>query len=316
MPNIYAHFHCGQRALELTGPEARAAAERYPGAYRVGCQGPDPFFYACFFGPWNRHLHRIANRLHTERTDALFAALLKEAGDDPLALSYTLGFLTHYALDCGVHPYVYHVSCRRHHVGFEAGMDMALHALWGKRLEEFPPAELLPLRREERRALDGMWARVIQALYGERVRGGFYAAVGHMRRVAGLIYDPSGRKRRLVRGMEKLLRRPARLSRMVMAPRPGEAVDCLNLDHRPWSPAWAPEEASTLSVPEMMEKAAHEAAGWQTLAAKAAGTGDRGEALAALGGRSMDTGRPCGEECPLINVRCAYRQEGGCGGGS
>ena len=313
MPNIYAHFYTGKRALELAGTDVAAAAQRSLAAYRTGCQGPDPFYYAGLRGSRNRYMHQLANRLHMQRTDLLMAALVQEAQQSPAALAYTLGFLTHYALDCHTHPYVYHVTCRKHHVCFEAQMDTALNLLNGMRLEDFPPETILPANAQERRELDQMWTRVIQAVHGDQVPGGYAMALRHMRLVLGLAYDPRGKKRQMLQRLERMSQSPAFVSRMLVQAEPRDGVDYLNLNHAPWHPAWAQDEVCCLSVPELVENAAEFAAKLQQLVLEAVDTGETAPALAAIGDKNMDTGRSWRESCPLTHVRCAYQEEAACG---
>lgn len=103
MPEGYTHIRTAERALELAG---LAAADK--AAFGCGANGPDTLF---FYQVWrsaserSQDLPRIGSRMHHENTGALLLSLLKNA-KTPSQKSYVLGFLSHYAADCILHPYV------------------------------------------------------------------------------------------------------------------------------------------------------------------------------------------------------------------
>ena len=103
-------WQAGADGVSRTG----AAGSGMPsGVLFWGCQGPDPLFYRKIL--LGSPLHKLGNRMHSEKTDELFAALSRAVRDlsgdaQEIAAAYFYGFVCHYALDSEIHPYVY---CRQ-----------------------------------------------------------------------------------------------------------------------------------------------------------------------------------------------------------
>lgn len=115
MPSSITHQLVAEEALKLLPPEAKAAAERFPDEYFLGCQGPDMFF---FYRIGNRSEYNLGKFLHRYRVYDVFSLFLsalrgKEGAprfgetEKMQALSYVLGYITHYAADTAFHPFVY-----------------------------------------------------------------------------------------------------------------------------------------------------------------------------------------------------------------
>lgn len=101
MPDCYTHTLLGTRALMRCGQ----TVANWP-AFIAGANGPDVLYADRF---WRRgkkkNLPALAKRIHTENTGVFLAALVQLAMT-PAQQSYALGFLSHYAADCIVHPFV------------------------------------------------------------------------------------------------------------------------------------------------------------------------------------------------------------------
>ena len=91
----------------------RSVAAQHPAVYRWGQQGPDPlFFHKVLLGS---PTHKLGNRMHSEQTGALFTvfseAVARLTGEQrSIGAAYFYGFLTHYAMDSSIHPYVYYTQ--------------------------------------------------------------------------------------------------------------------------------------------------------------------------------------------------------------
>ncbi len=127
MPDSYTHASIALQAL-LRGGQAVASLP----CYFAGASGPDPFYYFQF---WKKHpqpdLPALAGRLHKENTGLFLCALL-EGAVTPEQQSYAMGFLTHYATDCTLNPYISAMgdagffTGRAARAAFEASVDSAL----------------------------------------------------------------------------------------------------------------------------------------------------------------------------------------------
>lgn len=132
MPEGYTHVRTALKA---------AVGSRYkvecPAAFAAGANGPD-IFYA--FEAWKRPSHRrcdlpaLGRRMHEENTGAFLQNLLAHVVTRP-QVEYALGFLTHYALDTVMHPFVQALcqpgmpyAKKGGHAYFEIGLDSTLHA--------------------------------------------------------------------------------------------------------------------------------------------------------------------------------------------
>ena len=132
MPEGYTHVRTARRA-------ARAAHYKIacPEAFAIGANGPDALF--CF-EVWKAARKRRANlpelgdRMHEENTGAFLKSLVTHVKTRP-QIEYVLGFLSHYAADTVLHPYVV-AMCQPGmpyggaggHGYFEITLDSTLHA--------------------------------------------------------------------------------------------------------------------------------------------------------------------------------------------
>lgn len=101
MPDYYTHAYVASQALMRSGKVVAS----HP-AFIAGANGPDSLYaYQTWKKKKTPDLPRLAKRLHQEKTGAFLAALAQLAITS-VQQSYVLGFLTHYASDCIMHPYV------------------------------------------------------------------------------------------------------------------------------------------------------------------------------------------------------------------
>ena len=112
MPAFATHEIFGEEALEETGGRLSELVHKHKEVFRLGCQGPDLFF----FNPFMKHVHHKVNlgsRLHTSEVNRFFEVYMEEllalSGKQGLeiGISYFLGFISHYTLDTQMHPYIF-----------------------------------------------------------------------------------------------------------------------------------------------------------------------------------------------------------------
>lgn len=311
MPGTYAHAYTGERTLHLAATNVRRAAMRFPSAYRAGCQGPDPFYFAHPYGKTTLEMYQLAGKIHTQRVGALMAALLRHGGRNQVLRSYAMGFLTHYALDVQAHPYVYYKSCNKHHVCFETQLDNALLQLHDIPLQRVSPAAQMQLTRPELATLNAMWQDIGQAVHGEDLRNAFVSAYDGYRQMSSLRFDPTNTKHRLVSALERLAGTQPFISLMLAQEEATGDIDYLNLERAPWEHAWA-DTTHRDSVPELIEAAAQTAARMQQAALEAVSSGDASAALAVIGSHNFDTGLPDSVPAQLLHKCCVYQDLGTC----
>lgn len=107
MPALYAHNRFGADVFKQQKDELQNILKKYYTQFRIGMQGPDPFF---FYRPIIRtHVSQCAGDMHDENADAFFERAVKviqEKGRNSREYAYILGFICHFALDSECHPYV------------------------------------------------------------------------------------------------------------------------------------------------------------------------------------------------------------------
>ncbi len=109
MPAIYAHYRMGQEVRKQLKGTAAQAVEAYPQPYLIGLHGPDILFYykPLSGGEINREgslMHDRSGRCFFERAARIIRE--GEASDRLAYLSYTCGFICHFALDVSCHGYI------------------------------------------------------------------------------------------------------------------------------------------------------------------------------------------------------------------
>lgn len=130
MPEGYTHVRTARRAAQRAGLDLSC-----PEAFAAGANGPDVFFA---FEAWRSGAKRSINlpalgaRMHQHSTGVFLLSLLQNA-ETVAQWEYALGFLSHYAADCTLHPYVEAVSRpgqpyqeKGGHAYFEIGLDSYL----------------------------------------------------------------------------------------------------------------------------------------------------------------------------------------------
>ena len=132
MPEGYTHVRTARKAAAAIHYKVR-----HPAAFAAGANGPDVFFS---FEVWKRPARRRADlpalgeRMHAEATGAFLQSLLRHVKTGA-QVEYALGFLSHYAADTLLHPYVAAVcqpgmpyAGKGGHGYFEIALDSTLHA--------------------------------------------------------------------------------------------------------------------------------------------------------------------------------------------
>jgi len=264
MASGYLHKVCAQRAATEAGLSSLSEE-----AFILGAHGPDPLFAAGIFPlrpssrpePWARVLHQT-------RMGAHLMALLTLAKDrNIIERSYAMGFLTHYALDASVHPYVYAHSFDKAgkyssplHLGLEKHWDALYHqrdGLHGTPSHMPGLSEAKPLWP----VVAAFWSRALEEMYPELglTEQQLLDAFSASERVCRLTHSNLGVKYGLVWGIERVAGKPGKFTSF-MAPRFPSRKDIENNAHRPWASGAEPERQRTEGLGELFEAAVHRGA--------------------------------------------------------
>ncbi len=230
MPAFMAHYTCGVLAQhelygmhgeKAPGSPCAGALTAHQNVFHVGLAGPDLFFYS-LYEQFRKGL-KIGRAVHKYRTDQFLNALYKEAAsrtgiDREIALAYYIGYLGHYSLDAGTHPYIYRVCdhpdelvALGKHFRFEAALDVRITEKYlGRDVNNSHLMGLIRLSHRERRVIAQMLCRAIHTTYPD-----YPAMISEARLQAVLLeygwincllIDPFGIKEWMVLGIEKITR--------------------------------------------------------------------------------------------------------------
>ena len=237
MPGGFSHY---QLALEVAR-ELEARGIPYDrGTLLFGAQAPDVFYGYRF---WRRG-NNLGVLLHRASSEALFSEF-RVCSEDLAADSFVYGYLTHYAFDVLVHPYVNFLSKRyenieerrrksKFHYRIEADLDTFLaENRYGNRDPGFRFECESRLPETSFESVFRLMERVVSERFGmELTREAFRRCERHYLRFQQYRRDPSYRKRKILYGAENLFRLSHRSSFLIAREHPDEQV--LNLGHAEW----------------------------------------------------------------------------------
>ena len=202
MPEGYTHVRTARKAAHAIHYKVRC-----PEAFAAGANGPDVFFS---FEIWKRPRSRrfdlpaLGSRMHEEATGAFLQSLLRHVKTGA-QVEYTLGFLSHYAADTLLHPYVAAVcepggpyAGKGGHGYFEIALDSTLHAE-DTGVSQVPADDVCPLPKGEDLAeITLLLQQALRETYGAEVSAECLAdAFYYFNRVRRLFTSRHGLRRGL-----------------------------------------------------------------------------------------------------------------------
>jgi hypothetical protein len=126
------------------------------GLAKMGAQGPDPFYFNAL-NIFKKESMRLADAMHQKRINRMLIEMtnfVKNYYSDDL-YSFYVGFLSHYALDTIIHPYVYYytgdykkdkiktITHRGLHVKFERRIDIHfIKSIKGEVASSYPVCDI------------------------------------------------------------------------------------------------------------------------------------------------------------------------------
>ncbi len=270
MPSGYLHQKCAKEAAALSGIRPPREAP-----FILGAQGPDPLFMLGVF-PLRASSKpgKLGNLLHTSRTGAFLCRLCQLAkGKGPVERAYAMGFLTHYALDSTVHPYVYAHS-HKTNGEYDSLIHMQLEKRWDtlyfRRDGGRGTSMTMPGAAETREQWDpigALWAEAIQAVYPEAgvTKETILLALAYTEKANRLTHSPTGIKYGLVWVLERLMGKPALITAQ-MAPRFLPKADLVNWAGAAWYAPAEPNRQRNEGLDQLYEQAVGRAGGLLTAA--------------------------------------------------
>lgn len=260
--------------LNLSSQELCQAIEKHRNVFHLGCQGPDLFFYNPFMlgGPKKKNL---GSRMHETRMNRFFSAYLesllslKQREELETGISYFLGFLSHYALDAEIHPYVYSrigyekdnkesgkETIPAHH-RLEAVMDKLM--LMAKRdcmPSSYYPEKKIKITHQELTVLADLLSVSLTKVYRIGVRPeNVKASYWCIRNVMKQIYDHSGNKKEKVCQIEEMVLHRASFGNMIVNDELQDEMDVMNWNRCQWKHPWKADQVSDSDAWELYDDA-------------------------------------------------------------
>lgn len=271
MPGFTTHYLFGQQTYQLLRNSAlKQTIQKNHTAFCLGLQGPDIFFYDIL--SLTTPKKNPGSTAHTAETRKFLKHLLESPRIFPtdreqqIAHTYILGFIGHYLLDTACHPYVYaksHYGQKTKgyiggHVRLETDIDTTLLWHYQHRLpSEFHQSESIFLSKDQRMVISTLLYYAFSKTYPGLglTRHRILQAIHAMQLATKLLYDPSGRKKSLIRRLEAVLPGYPVLSPLVPSDTLVFHKDPCNLSHHIWANPWDRKRQSSESFIELFEKA-------------------------------------------------------------
>lgn len=267
MPSLVAHHHFAVMVEQAAETDLAYADAQSPLAYRWGAQGPDILFY--HNAPFGSRTALLGRQMHQHHIAESFTAMIQTAAKlrNVSALSYILGFCTHYCLDRHIHPYIADMirtklfdycdydedGCHRL---CEADLDAAVitHYISADQAG-FEAFRLLDPMPQAARLIGKLLTAVGHEVYGIQTSPArVESAMRTMRTVHTLLHAGSETAKAQIASLERLFGKPGLLTSM-MRPKEPLPIDCENLQHNVWHKASVPHVDRTESFFDLMEGA-------------------------------------------------------------
>jgi len=286
LPGLITHFICAKSVLSVLPKDTRDLLQPQRQLYNIGSQGPDIFFYY-FPGHLKRGVRGIGQKMHNVRvgkyleTLAIGIANIKNEEEKAAAFSYTAGYLTHFALDCAAHPYVYYktgftrpgergrgrnrLKYAAYHRSFETSIDvMMLKIAAGKHPADEKLWQLLYVDRVNRDMAikaSHFLGDCISRVYKSEVSGkNVFSAMKHMWRLTRILQSKNGNRKRIMEFCEDIIIGNRVCSSMIhMQEAESDGLDYLNQSKKIWKLPWDETAEQSTSFTEMFDTACDEA---------------------------------------------------------
>ncbi len=252
MPNIITHKIFAEEVLKkLDNADIRRVIERNLQLYYIGSNGPD-FLFFYHAKPWealkNHDMNRIGSDLHSRGINAFYQSAVHSICREKCEsvkermTAYILGHLCHWALDMSAHPYIFYRTgncCGKsaaHHHRFESMMDtMMLEEFHGMTIAEYPYYEICTYDEEMLKAIARIYVPAVRAALQKDIKVyDLRVSLNEWKDIQRLLYDPHNYKIVLLKGMEKMLKKPWLISGNVVLKHTDLHFDILNKEKREW----------------------------------------------------------------------------------
>ena len=266
MPAVISHYLLAERVYKKISSEVGGLDRNL---FLWGADDPDIFFTHRLM-PWQkqRSLSRVSHIMHNTSAEIILNYLYKYSiiNEDPAAMSYALGFATHYAYDSTAHPYIVQYAEKMsngktvkdvisHDTFSHITSKIKLSSVYHNKLEseldtillmhekKIPPYKF---KLEDTSPKDeSAYRKVAEVLASYMIASDIVPDINEseiMRSMADwraslyVLNDNLSLKRNTIKGLEKLLGLPPVVSVFFRNLNIDLSEDPANLNHRPWVP--------------------------------------------------------------------------------
>lgn len=171
MPDLWTHYFFAKEVMI-----ENHLKDLDTSIYYFAAQGPDFLFYLDFY-PWKKKDKEVdysdlGSILHIEKTNEVLQLVFSMLENQNQALrSYLYGFLTHYALDSRVHPFVFfHAKDETQHKRLEMTIDVAMYKQRrSKKITKEDALTIFDVGRELPKEIIGFYQHLALALFGREI---------------------------------------------------------------------------------------------------------------------------------------------------
>ncbi len=178
MPSVYTHFLVARQSLLALPPQIQNRIKPYLALYYFGAQGADFCFFYKFL---QRKKGNLGSHLHRKGGFITFQALQAFAAQSPAIFAYAAGYITHYAADSILHPYVYATAGKSllTHTRLESALDYQYGKHYAQASREDYKQYFRPqLEKEEKNQLFSLYAEITKNCgFPPLVRPTFFRAI-------------------------------------------------------------------------------------------------------------------------------------------
>ncbi len=307
MPAAYIHENIAQKALGKIKHPPQYIKENMA-AFELGAQGPDFLFFYNIFKFWDKDFspNKLGEKMHVQRVNEFFrSVLINSKKQGAAALAWTIGFVTHYAADTTIHPFVYgktdnadgshNTNC---HLTLESQFDTWYYRSKGNK--GIPKqAKFSKIISNEQKSQVALTVSIAcDEVYPESrlTYEQAHKAIDDMGKIISVLYSPYKIKHSIFTLIEYIIKKPGVVTSHAPAQKLPE-YDFLNLEKEIWENPWDKSIKSNHSFPELFDIAADKAAKYiETVMGFFDGNMSLDETSAILGNNSYSSGLPIKEK--------------------
>ena len=252
MPNIITHVLFAQDvAKNEKNTEITAIIDRNPHLFAIGANGPDFLFFS-HAKPWESYkshaLNRLGSKMHAQKINAFYDEAIHCITRQTVTnvrkdmMAYLFGHLCHWALDMVTHPYIFYRTgdCKGKSASYHHRMESMIDAIVLKEkrsmsIKDWHSYDICTFDEDMLKAIARIYVPCSKQVYGTEVKvHDLRETLTSWREVQKLLYDPNGRRYKMINTVEKVMRQKWKISGSIVPSQIDEHYDVMNMKKRFW----------------------------------------------------------------------------------